>query len=368
MTRAVAAALASFVCSGCFLAPGMRMQESALEERGKASKEPARFKIIPIAPDVIAEQARSRAAAEAARPTPPAPPAQDAEYRISAHDVLSIIVWDHPELTIPAGQFRSADSTGFPVTSEGSIFYPHVGQLHVAGRSADEVRTELTTKLARVIQEPQVQVLVAAFRGRRAQIAGEVLQPSPLPITDVPLRVQDAIAVARGFGPEADLSQVTLSREGKVYRLDLLSLYERGDTSQNFVLQDGDIVHVGDRSRSRVVVLGEVKKPSSKFMTKGRLSLAEAIGDSEGLDLVAGNPAQILVFRGQYDAPEIYRLDASSPDALLLASAFQLQARDVVFVAAYDLARFNRVAAQVLPTLILPTVQTVWQTIDLVRH
>ena len=346
----------------------MVLRESALEERGRGSKDPARFKIIAISPEVIAEQARSRAAAAAARPAPPLPPAQDAEYRISAHDVLSVIVWDHPELTIPAGQFRPADATGFPVSSEGTIFYPHVGRLHVAGSTPDEVRAELTTRLARVIQEPQLQVLVASFRGRRAQIAGEVLQPSPIPITDVPLRVQDAIAVAKGFGPEADLSQVTLSRGGKAYRLDLLSLYEDGDASQNLVLQDGDIVHVGDRSRSKVAVLGDVKKPSSKLMIKGRLSLAEAIGDSEGLDLSAGNPSQILVFRGQYDAPEIYRLDASSADALLLAAAFQLQPRDVVFVAAYDLARFNRVVAQILPTAILPTVQSIWQTYDIVKR
>ena len=224
-------------------------------------------------------------------------------------------------------------------------------------------RVLLTGKLAQFVRDPQLQVLVAAFRGKRAQVAGEVLQPSQVPITDIPLRVQDAIALARGLTAEADPANVTLTRGVEVYHLDLLALYERGDTEQNWVLQDGDVVHVGDRSQNKVVVLGEVRKPSSLPMVKRRMTLADALGTSEGLDLIYANPAEIFVFRGRYDAPEIYKLDASSADALLLAAAFQLQPRDVVFVSTYNLGRMSRVLTQ-----ILPAVQAIWQTWDIVRR
>jgi polysaccharide export outer membrane protein len=277
--------------------------------------------------------------------------------------VLSVIVWEHPELTIPAGEFRSAETTGYTVSPDGNIFFPHVGLLPVVGRTVDEIRSALTEKLSRFVRDPQLQVLVAAYRGKRAQVTGEVLQPSPVPITDVPLRVQDAIALAKGFTPEADQANVTLTRNGEVHQLDLLALYERGDTSQNWVLQDGDVVNVGDRSQNKVFVLGEVRKPSSLPMVKRRMTLADAIGSTEGLDPVFANPAEIFVFRGKYDAPEIYRLDASSADALLLAAAFQLQPRDVVFVSTYNLGRFSRVVTQ-----ILPAVQTVWFTYDVARR
>jgi polysaccharide export outer membrane protein len=259
--------------------------------------------------------------------------------------------------------FPSAETTGYTVSAEGNIFFPHVGLLPVVGRTVDEIRNALTEKLSRFVRDPQLQVLVAAYRGKRAQVTGEVLQPSPVPITDVPLRVQDAIALAKGFTPEADPANVTLTRNGEVHHLDLLALYERGDTSQNWVLQDGDVVNVGDRSQNKVFVLGEVRKPASLPMVKRRMTLADAIGSTEGLDPVFANPAEIFVFRGHYEAPEIYRLDASSADALLLAAAFQLQPRDVVFVSTYNLGRFNRVVTQ-----ILPAVQTVWQTYDIVRR
>ncbi len=361
VTRAVALSASALLVPACFLAPGMRMNQGALEDRGRGSADPARFRVVPITPQLLASQANARAA-EKARRNEPGGPLQH-EYRISPHDVLSVIVWDHPELTIPAGQFRSPETSGYTVSAEGNIFFPHVGSLAVAGRTVEEVRVILTERLTRFVRDPQLQVLVVAYRGKRAQVAGEVLQPSPVPITDVPLRVQDAIALAKGFTPEADAANVTLTRGGEVYHLDLLALYERGESDQNWVLQDGDVVYVGDRSQDKVFVLGEVRKPSSLPMVKRRMTLADAIGSSEGLDLVFANPSEIFVFRGRYDAPEIYQLDASSADALLLAAGFQLQPRDVVFVSTYNLGRLSRVLTQ-----ILPAVQAIWQTWDIIRR
>jgi polysaccharide export outer membrane protein len=69
------------------------------------------------------------------------------------------------------------------------------------------------------------------------------------------------------------------------------------------------------------------------------------------------------VIRGDYQTPNIFRLDASSPDALLLATQFPMRPRDVVFVSTYGLSRFNRVMLQ-----ILPTIQGLWQTYDLANR
>ena len=76
-----------------------------------------------------------------------------------------------------------------------------------------------------------------------------------------------------------------------------------------------------------------------------------------GFNETTVNPSRIYVIRGEYDKPKIYRLDASSPDALLLATQFPLKPKDVVYVASTDIARWNRIIQQ-----ILPTIQTLWQT------
>jgi len=350
------------VLPGCAaIAPGLHMSESAVEARGTVEK-PAR--IVPVTPAVLAEQAKARAQAAEVRPRDPlAAEAERWQYRVAPYDVLSVIVWDHPELTIPAGEFRAAESAGNVVQADGTVFYPHVGVVPVAGRTLPEIRQLLTEKLRKVVEGPQLDVRVASFRGQRIQVTGEVVAPGAFPISDVPLRVADAIALAKGFAPTAFPGAVTLARRGKVQRLDLRALFEDGDGSQNWLLQDGDMIHVANAAQHKVFVLGEVRRPSSKVMTRGHMTLAEAIGDAEGFDPVTSNPGAVYVLRGRYDAPEVYRLDASSADALLLAAQFQLEPLDVVFVAPYALTSWNRVVQQ-----ILPTVQGLWQSVDLANR
>lgn len=343
---------------GCFLAPAMQLDESAAVRRGREKTRDEDFKIQRITQDLV-----TRLVAEPPPPRLVDPLAAEAigyEYRIAPFDVLMVTVWDHPELTTPTGQYRSPEENGNRVGADGTVFYPHVGVVQVAGKTVAEVRKLLADRLHNVIANPQLDVRVVAFRGKRAQVTGEVVQPTTVPITDVPLRVQDAIAQARGFTPEADWSNVVLSREGKVYRLNLQALYERGDLTQNWLLRDGDVVNVGDRSRNKVFVVGEVRQPQSRVMIKGRMTLAEALNETGGLDPATANVSRIFVLRGDYDAPSIFRLDASSPDALLLAAQFPLRPRDVVFVSTNKVSEWNRVIGQ-----ILPTVQGLWLTYDL---
>lgn len=353
---------AALLLSGCAaLAPGLHMSESALEARGSGERP---IRIVPVTPAVLADQARARARAALERPKDPlAAEADRWRYRVAPFDVLSVIVWDHPELTIPAGEFRAADAAGNVVQADGTVFYPHVGEVQVAGRTLPEVRQILTERLRKVVQGPQLDVRVAAFRGQRIHVAGEVVAPGSYPLTDVPLRIADAVALAKGFGPLAYPASVALVRRGVATQLDLRALFEDGDASQNWLLQDGDIVHVPSAAQKKVFVLGEVRRPSSKLMVRGRMTLAEAIGDSDGFDPVTSNPGALYVLRGRYDEPEAFRLDASSADALLLAAQFELQPLDVVFVAPYSLTSWNRVIQQVLPT-----VQGLWQSWDLANR
>lgn len=345
------------------------MDEGAAVQRGRTKD--ASFHVQDVTQAVVRRLVEEQERGRPPLTDPLAAQAQKYRYTIARYDILQVTVWEHPELTAPTGQFRSPEENGIPVDEDGNIYYPYVGVVNVAGKTVSEVRELLRHRLIGVVTNPQLDVRVAGFHGRKVQVTGEVTAPTTVPITTIPLRVQDALAAAKGFTPEADFSRVTLSRDGRTYHLDLQALYEKGDVSQNWLLQDGDILNVADRSLNKVFVLGEVRTQQSKLMVKGRMTLAEALTDPgggggtlpAGFDPSASNVKNIYVIRGDYEAPSIYHLDAGSADALLLATVFPLRPRDLVFVSTYGLARFNRVMQQILPTL-----NGIWQVYDIARR
>ncbi len=355
--------------SGCAIVPGsntltMREQSSvALPVKQAGEAVPEHVKVKAITADLIIEQEKSLKASVTAgagdrqeKAGKAAAQAQEltmADYRIGPGDILTITVWEHPELTIPAGTYRSAEQSGTLVTEDGTIYYPYVGIIPVAGKSTREVRAILAQKLSRVIEKVQIDVRVISYRSKRVYLVGEVSKPGQQPITDIPMTILEAVNLAGGFTKDADHSQVLLTRSGTTWRVDLQALYEDGLISQNVKLEPGDIVNVPDRSLNKVFVLGEVQKPGSYYMNKKRITLAEALADAGYVNELTSNPKFIYVMRGQADSPELYHLDSKSPDALLLADRFPLRPRDIVYVDAAEVARWNRVISNVLPTATL---------------
>lgn len=282
------------------------------------------------------------------------------QYRVGPRDILNITVWDHPELTIPAGEFRSAESAGNVVGEDGTFFYPYVGVVQAADRTVEDIREELTVKLSKYIEFVQLDVRVASYRSQRVYVVGEVTNPGIQLVKDIPLTVLEAINNAGGVTSEADLRNIILTRNDKTYSINLLSLYEGGDVTQNVLLQHGDVLNVPDSALNKVFVLGEtnhfvaggaIGRSRSLVMNKARMTLTEALSEAGGLDQETSDPARIFVFRGGLGKPEIYHLDAKSPDALLLADRFPLQPRDVIYVDRAEGIRWNQIIGQIQPTI-----------------
>lgn len=312
-----------------------------------------RAEIFAITPAVVARQIKEREAlaAETAQRraealSKPQPPYQ---YLVGPRDVLRITVWNHPELNNPAS--ASVDIPGRIVDSDGTFFYPYAGQIRAAGRTVQDIRDELAKKLARVLVEPQVDVSVADYRSQRAYVLGQVVKPGVVPMTDVPLTITELISQAGGLQEKADLRGATLLRGEKRIPIDLYALFYEGDVSQNLRLQSEDVLTIPENIHNKVFVLGEVNRPQSLIMPRGRITLAEALSDASGFDPLSAHAGHLYVLReGENNRPQIWHLDASSPDALVLADRFDLKPRDIVYVDPAAVVRLGRVLRNLLPT------------------
>ena len=274
-------------------------------------------------------------------------------YRVGPQDILLVTVWDHPEITLPLGQFRTDAATGMVVDEEGSLYFPYVGKVKVGGLTTSQVREALTSQLGKALQKPQVDVKVLSYRSQKVYVGGEVKAPAVYTVTDVPFTLAEAVNRAGGFLPTADDSRMVLTRGEKSWKLDFQALMTAGNRIGQILLKDGDSLHVPNGLEEPIYMLGELVRPGTMPMNHGNLSLAKAISDAGGIQGISADARSIYVIRqaGAPNAVDVYHLDARNPVAMVLADHFPLNPRDIVYVDAGTLVRFSRVMAMLVPTV-----------------
>jgi polysaccharide export outer membrane protein len=282
-------------------------------------------------------------------------------YGIGSGDILAIVVWDHPELTgglvtsanadpaITAAANTNAAPQGFVVDHQGRIQFPLAGLLTVEGLTEEQARALLTTRLAKYLANPNVTLRVQAYRSKRVYIDGEVKSPGLQAINDIPMTLVEAINRAGGLLPTADQSRIELERGKTHYAINLRDLVQKNINPGLVMLAPGDVVRVHSRDESKVFVSGEVVTPKALTMHDGKLTLNEALGESGGISPLSGDARQVYVVRKTPQRTRVFQLDARVAGSLAMAEAFELQPKDIVYVAATPLANWNRNLSLLFP-------------------
>lgn len=364
---------AALLTSACTILPGLNVEPTGNHAdagvtvvKGTDGEETLTFpandggissiQVLPVNNRTLAKIAQAAAASAQPFDGDAIPVSAEAEYTLGVGDVLSVVVWDHPELTNPTGSGAAANdpNSGRVVDARGYIYYPYVGPVKVLGLTVNELRNKLTAGLARVIQTPQVDVKVSAYRSRRAQISGAVTQPGIVVLDDTQKGILEGLNERGGVNANGSKRTVLLTRAGKTYRLDAQQVVASRGASANPRLLPGDVLYVPDRTEDQAFVMGSVKTEGAVFLEATRTTLIQALAQSGGLDRNISNDGGILVFRrpSQTDAPAtVLKLDMGTPLGLLLAGEVELQPRDVVYVASTDFAKYNGIIGQLLPTI-----------------
>jgi polysaccharide export outer membrane protein len=162
--------------------------------------------------------------------------AADPAYVIGAEDVLDVAVWRDETL-----------KATLLVRPDGGITFPLVGELQAAGRTAAQLREELTRRLDAFLPEPVVTVTVARVTSQRFYVLGRVARPGDFQVGRS-VDVLQALALAGGLTPFAAEDGIRIIRRVQGHAVAIPFQYSRlrrlGDLSQNIPLRSGDVLLV----------------------------------------------------------------------------------------------------------------------------
>ena len=168
-------------------------------------------------------------------PAPEQEPAGRESYRVGIEDVLAVVVWGEPDL-----------SMSLRVRPDGRITLPLVNDIEVVNLSTPEIRDLLTEKLAAFVQDPNVTVILEEMNSFRVFVLGEVESQGMLQFQR-PTRFLQALASAGGLTEFSKKDAVILrSVNGSDWRMpvDLKKLLSGSSSTQDPYLEPNDTILV----------------------------------------------------------------------------------------------------------------------------
>lgn len=158
-------------------------------------------------------------------------------YAVQPGDVLEISVWREEDL-----------QREVLVRPDGRFSFPLAGDIVATGKSVDELRQEIASRLQRFIPDLVVTVTVVQINGNKVYVIGQVNNPGEF-IVNPRVDVMQALSMAGGTTAFAALNDIVILRRDRNGQQRSISFaykdVERGRSlDQNILLESGDVVVV----------------------------------------------------------------------------------------------------------------------------
>lgn len=169
------------------------------------------------------------------------------EYKISPRDKLSIVVYNHPELSTRSPNIIPTGEKGITVSADGSVMLALVGRVSLGGLTKEEAGELITKKYSNFIKDPYVNLEIL---NQRVYVVGEVNRPGVVPLINESMTVVEAIAQAGDFNVYSQRNSVKIMRgdlnKTAITTIDMTKLASL--EASDYMLYPGDTVYVQPNS------------------------------------------------------------------------------------------------------------------------
>jgi polysaccharide export outer membrane protein len=158
-------------------------------------------------------------------------------YELCPSDTFDIVFPYAPEF-----------NTTVSVQPDGFITLTEIGDMHVAGKTVQELIRELTAAYGKILHDPVISITLKDFNKPYFTVGGEVSKPGKFDLR-ADTTVTEAIAIAGGFTASAKHSQVLLVRKvsddwSEVKKVDVKTMLSKGQMHEDIHLRPGDLLYV----------------------------------------------------------------------------------------------------------------------------
>lgn len=161
---------------------------------------------------------------------------QPTDYQLHAGDQIEVSIWKEPDL-----------QREVVIRPDGKFSFPLTGEINAAGRTVDQIRTDIESRLKKFIPEPVVTVSVTGIEGNRIYVIGQVKEPGSF-MMNPQVNVLQALSLAGGMTAYAAANDILIIRRSGGNQQTLVFRYNdvsRGRSlEQNIQLESGDVVVV----------------------------------------------------------------------------------------------------------------------------